>query len=200
MLLIADGLLIATCLTAALYCYVLSRRLKQFSNTEDGVGKQVRELNLALDETRNALKEAQLNASGATEALSQEVTKARKLISQLRTLSRESSITPVPAGSAPSVTAVAEQPTKLEAVKHPEPSPSASSEVDDDEDLEEVDLEQVLDAAPGEQQLGFLPDEENAEPTDDAVEQHESSESPEVKATTLAGEDENLLKVERMAL
>ncbi len=35
--LIADGILIATCLTTAIYCVVLSRRLRRLSNTDDGL-------------------------------------------------------------------------------------------------------------------------------------------------------------------
>ena len=38
MSLIADGVLIATCLTTAVYCLVLSRRLKRLSATDDGIG------------------------------------------------------------------------------------------------------------------------------------------------------------------
>lgn len=207
MSLIADGLLIATCLTAAMYCYVLSRRLKQFSNTEEGVGKQVRDLNVALEETRAALKEAQSGAAAATDALSQEVAKAKKMAAQLRALGAGAAVaSPAPAvqpASPQQATSPSPGPVergKLEAIQHPEPEFTATV-ADDDEDLAELDLEKILDAAPGEQQLGFLPDEDEGE--EDPVEQAASDvvADPAKPATAAStSTDENLLKVERMAL
>lgn len=55
--LIADGLLIATALTAALYCLVLSRRLRNLSDSGSGIGAQIEALDRALNETRGALAE-----------------------------------------------------------------------------------------------------------------------------------------------
>ncbi|MEL7348199.1 MAG: hypothetical protein AAFN17_10620 [Pseudomonadota bacterium] len=57
--LIADGLLIATTLTAAIYCAVLSRRLRRLSSTEDGIGGQITALNGAVQETRQAVSAMQ---------------------------------------------------------------------------------------------------------------------------------------------
>jgi hypothetical protein len=55
--LIADGLLIATALTAGLYCLVLSRRLRNLTETGGGIGAQIESLDRALNETRGALTE-----------------------------------------------------------------------------------------------------------------------------------------------
>ncbi|MEM6486834.1 MAG: hypothetical protein AAF677_00965 [Pseudomonadota bacterium] len=57
--LIADGLLIATALTAALYCSVLSRRLRRLANTEEGLGGEIARLNGAIAEIREAVGEMQ---------------------------------------------------------------------------------------------------------------------------------------------
>lgn len=43
--LIADGLLFIATLVAGLYCLVLSRRLRQMTQTEGGIGKAVTVLN-----------------------------------------------------------------------------------------------------------------------------------------------------------
>lgn len=55
--LIADGLLIATALTAGLYCLVLSRRLARLTESGNGIGPQIEALDRALNETRAALTE-----------------------------------------------------------------------------------------------------------------------------------------------
>lgn len=55
--LIADGLLIATALTAGLYCLVLSRRLRNLTDSGEGIGAQIAALDRALAETRAALAE-----------------------------------------------------------------------------------------------------------------------------------------------
>lgn len=53
--LMADGLLIATALTAALYCIVLSRRLKRLSSTEEGLGGQIVALNGAVEDRKSVV-------------------------------------------------------------------------------------------------------------------------------------------------
>lgn len=89
--LIADGLLIATALTAALYCLVLSRRLRRLTDAESGVGPQIGELSRALEETRAAvtqtrssLSESRASARNAGEALAREVAGARAVLAELQ--------------------------------------------------------------------------------------------------------------------
>ena len=60
MSLIADGVLIATCLTTAIYCLVLSRRLKRLTSTDDGIGQQILRLNKVLEETKAAVADIQV--------------------------------------------------------------------------------------------------------------------------------------------
>ncbi|MHA1530317.1 MAG: hypothetical protein ACTSVG_14950 [Alphaproteobacteria bacterium] len=55
--LIADGLLIATAMTAGLYCLVLSRRLRRLTDSGNSIGPQIEALDRALGDTRAALAE-----------------------------------------------------------------------------------------------------------------------------------------------
>ena len=84
MSLIADGLLIATCLTTALYCLVLSRRLKRLSSTDEGVGQQILRLNTALKETKAAVAEIRSTASAASGELESHIEAAKRQSNQLQ--------------------------------------------------------------------------------------------------------------------
>ncbi len=55
--LIADGLLIATAMTAGLYCLVLSKRLRRLTESGNGIGPQIEALDQAMGDTRSALAE-----------------------------------------------------------------------------------------------------------------------------------------------
>ncbi|MEO0822621.1 MAG: hypothetical protein AAF074_19610 [Pseudomonadota bacterium] len=88
--LMADGLLIATALTAALYCIVLSRRLKRLSSTEEGLGGQIVALNGAVEETRAALAETaeklealKRQSNSASERVRREIAQARRQAEEL---------------------------------------------------------------------------------------------------------------------
>ena len=78
MSLIADGLLIATCLTTALYCLVLSRRLRRLSDTGDGLGQQIVRLNTLLEETRVSVGEIRATARTASDQLAREIAAAKR--------------------------------------------------------------------------------------------------------------------------
>ena len=69
---VADGLLIATALAAAVYCLVLSRRLRRLTDAEEGIGAQIKALNAALDETRSGLAETRRSVAEARAALRNE--------------------------------------------------------------------------------------------------------------------------------
>lgn len=56
--LIADGLLIAAAGTAALYCWVLSRRLTALKDLDKGLGGAIASLSAQVDETRTSLADA----------------------------------------------------------------------------------------------------------------------------------------------
>lgn len=179
MSLIADGILILTCLTTAIYCYVLSRRLARLSNTDEGIGKQIAQLNAGLEETRNAVKEIRATTRAASEKLSQEVAHARKIATQLARLNEKASETvsahryqaqpaadkPVraePFVAAPMVDAaeVQDEPDSIDPV--PEivedlAAPIELSELDEDA-AAELDASEAAFASEGGQQLGFLPE------------------------------------------
>ena len=72
MQLVADGLLIATALAAAVYCLVLSRRLRRLTDAEAGIGGQIKALNAALEETRAGLAETRRGVAEARAALRNE--------------------------------------------------------------------------------------------------------------------------------
>lgn len=84
MSLIADGLLIATCLTTALYCLVLSRRLRRLSDTGDGIGQQILRLNAALAETKAAVSEIRSTSKAASDELEQDIEAAKRQSQQLQ--------------------------------------------------------------------------------------------------------------------
>ena len=56
--LIADILLVAGALGAGLYCFVLARRLKRFTDLEKGVGGAVSVLSAQAEELKNSLESA----------------------------------------------------------------------------------------------------------------------------------------------
>ena len=72
--LIADILLVAGALGAGLYCFVLARRLKRFTDLEKGVGgavaalaSQAEELNRSLAAARSASDQSNVALEGLTE-------------------------------------------------------------------------------------------------------------------------------------
>ncbi|WP_456388547.1 hypothetical protein [Profundibacter sp.] len=69
MTLIADILLVAGALGAALYCMILSRRLKRFNDLEKGVGGAVAVLSVQVDDMTKTLERARIAASESTSSL-----------------------------------------------------------------------------------------------------------------------------------
>ncbi len=69
MSLIADALLAGGALVAALYCLVLSRRLRKFTDLENGVGRAVTLLATRADELDRTLRAAQLTANQSVSKL-----------------------------------------------------------------------------------------------------------------------------------
>lgn len=66
---IADILLVAGALGAGLYCHVLSRRLRRFTDLEKGVGGAVAVLSVQVDDLEKVLKNAQSTATSAVNIL-----------------------------------------------------------------------------------------------------------------------------------
>ncbi len=65
MTMIADIMLAAGALGAALYCYVLSRRLRRFTDLEKGVGGAVAVLAVQVDDLTEILTKAQTAANAS---------------------------------------------------------------------------------------------------------------------------------------
>jgi hypothetical protein len=100
---IADVLLIAGALGAGLYCYVLSRRLRRFTDLEKGVGGAVAMLSAQVDELSRSVAMAQTTATSSVDTLSGVSSRAEAaarrlelLVASLHDLPQESTA-PVPA-------------------------------------------------------------------------------------------------------
>lgn len=59
---LADILLLAGAIGAGVYCFVLSRRLRRFTNLEKGVGGAVAVLSMQVDDLTKTLEAAQISA------------------------------------------------------------------------------------------------------------------------------------------
>ena len=226
MAIITDGLLIATCLTAAMYCVVLSRRLARFSDTKTGIGQQISQLNEILEETRTTIKESHSGARAVSERLSRDLATARKASQDLSNLieraetvldraielqSRPSAAVQTgasnailrPAQSVPPQYEPVPQQEAAEPEFQPQPQPDSvedSPVIDEVADaLAERDFE--LADARGEPQLGFLPSIADAPSVQDlVVDAAESKNKTETRPDHTDEASENLLQVERMAL
>ena len=170
MSLIADGLLIVAGLTAGLYCFVLSRRLKAFASTETGIGQEIRQLNATLAETREALAEAQSSAKAEAESLARDIAQARKLSTQLKNVIAEAERAKELVATLPETVkgrpkSKAAEPIGLPVDDQSVAEPDSADAVEQalealDEEIEagEISFEDALSGGTGEAQLGFLPD------------------------------------------
>ena len=69
MMMIADILLVAGAFGAGFYCYVLSRRLRRFTDLEKGVGGAVAVLSAQVDDLTKTLNQAQATAKASVATL-----------------------------------------------------------------------------------------------------------------------------------
>jgi hypothetical protein len=67
MSLIADILMAAGSFGAAIYCYILSGRLKKFTTLENGMGSAIAVLSAQVDDMTRALEQARGAATGSAE-------------------------------------------------------------------------------------------------------------------------------------
>jgi hypothetical protein len=86
MMLIADILLIAGALGAGLYCLVLSRRLRRFTDLENGVGGAIAVLSAQVDDMTRTLKAAQESAAGSATSLGELTGRAEGAANRLELL------------------------------------------------------------------------------------------------------------------
>lgn len=81
--LVADVLLIAGALGAAVYCFVLAQRLKRFNDLEKGVGGAVAVLSAQVDDLSRTLSAAQGVSQGANSALEELTGRAEAVAGRL---------------------------------------------------------------------------------------------------------------------
>ncbi|WP_299984018.1 hypothetical protein [uncultured Ruegeria sp.] len=79
--LIADILLVAGALGAGLYCFILARRLRRFTDLEKGVGGAVSVLSAQAEELRNSLDNARQSSDESGVAL-QALTERAETVAQ----------------------------------------------------------------------------------------------------------------------
>lgn len=98
--LIADVLLVAGSFGAAIYCYVLSNRLKRFMTLENGMGGAIAVLSVQVDDMTRAIEKARGAATGSAEALQGLVVRAETAAARLELL--VASLHDLPSPNAPS--------------------------------------------------------------------------------------------------
>ena len=82
--LIADGLLFAGAITAAVYCWVLSNRVKKLSDLDSGLGSAIATLSIEVKEMQSALKNAQSITGTSVSELEQLVERSKSACDTLR--------------------------------------------------------------------------------------------------------------------
>lgn len=120
MSLIADGLMIVAGLVAGLYCLVLSRRLRQLTDSGQGIGAQIKGLSDAIAETRAAVAEARKGAEDSGARLGREVRRAEGLVAELRAAAKVAE-TAAQRPVAPDFLAAPSVPTKQDGIRSEAP-------------------------------------------------------------------------------
>jgi hypothetical protein len=83
MTLIADFMLAAGAFATALYCLVLSRRLKRFTTLETGMGGAIAVLSAQVDDMTKALEQARGSAHASANGLESQVRRAEAAAARL---------------------------------------------------------------------------------------------------------------------
>jgi hypothetical protein len=86
MVLIADFLMVTAAFGAAIYCYVLSARLKRFTALETGMGGAIAVLSAQVDDMTRALENARLAAHAQSDGLRAQTQRADAVAAQLELL------------------------------------------------------------------------------------------------------------------
>ncbi|WP_342077359.1 hypothetical protein [Yoonia sp. SS1-5] len=101
MTMIADTLLIAGALGAGLYCYVLARRLRRFTDLEKGVGGAVAVLSAQVDDLTKTLDQARSSAQSSVDRLDDVSSRAETAAQRLELLMASLHDLPDPAAARP---------------------------------------------------------------------------------------------------
>ncbi|MDZ4311945.1 MAG: hypothetical protein U1A24_15475 [Cypionkella sp.] len=105
MVLIADILMAAGSFGAAIYCFVLSGRLKKFTTLETGMGGAIAVLSAQVDDMTRALENAQTAALGSADGLMALTNRAESVAGRLELLVASMHDLPDPAAPPPHVEA-----------------------------------------------------------------------------------------------
>ena len=84
--LIADVLLIAAALSAAFYCWVLSRRVHALQDLDQGVGSAIAEMSRKIEDTRRTLETAKKNTDRSAQELGEKTARAEMAAGRLELL------------------------------------------------------------------------------------------------------------------
>jgi hypothetical protein len=84
--LVADGLLIAAAAVAALYCHVLSRRLRRLGDLDSGLGGAVATLSRQAEDLRAAIDDARRSAAESSRELAKRTARADAAAGRLEIL------------------------------------------------------------------------------------------------------------------
>lgn len=83
---VADILLLAGAGTVALYCLILSRRLRNFTDLEKGVGGAIAVLSVQVDDLSKALKQAEMASQSSASGLAAQTQRAEGVAKRLELL------------------------------------------------------------------------------------------------------------------
>jgi len=117
---ISDILLVAGALGAAVYCMILSRRLRRFNDLENGVGGAIAVLSAQVDDMTRALEGARTTASSSSSTLLDLTGRAEGVAQRLELLVASLHDLPLAEDVAPG-------PAKSSQTRTPPPDPSANS-------------------------------------------------------------------------
>ena len=102
MTLISDILMSLGSFGAALYCFVLSSRLKKFTTLESGMGSAIAVLSAQVDDMTKALDRARAAATGSASSLDGLTTRAESVAQRIELLLASMHDLPEPRPAAPS--------------------------------------------------------------------------------------------------
>ncbi len=149
---IADILLVAGALGAGLYCFVLSRRLKRFTDLEQGVGGAVAVLSTQAEELKKSLDSARAASDQSGDEL-KELTERAQSVAQRLELMMASMHDVIPEENAapqpPAPDVSSEPDEEAEGAAEPEGASDTQDSDADDMPSEENKAEQLVKAPEG---------------------------------------------------
>ncbi len=107
--LISDILLSMGAFGAAIYCFVLSGRLKKFTTLESGMGSAIAVLSAQVDDMTKALDRARGAATGSVSSLETMTTRAENVAGRIELLLASMHDLPEPARASPNATPANEE-------------------------------------------------------------------------------------------